>query len=364
MPTPEEYLSATWAGSTGYEIAMLAVTVMFMMAGIALGLGIAFRSRWLSEWGKGELTQSMINGALIGGLIALFGAGGVIPALMNNLIPQDDLVLQSCAGSANCLKTCTDASIPEGTPICYSLKYLQVIMDRVSNAIGYLIVVIPLLSFLASIKISVFIAEFAPFSGLSAFVGLYSNVLQILVMLSVMLLAQVLFLKFVYTSSLTVLLPTGLVLRSFYMTRRLGGALMAIAIGLAVVFPLTFVLDGSLVSQDLSKVPDTNDTNNSLSATITDTTTIGGLVGYNSSQEGGVPNTQAFGEKVNASKDSSDAISMSMNSVVSWLVGFVADLAVMVFILPLFNIMITIIAIKEFAALFGAEIGGGKFEPF
>ena len=365
MPTPEQYLSATWAGSTGYEIAMLAVTVMFMLAGIALGLGIAFRSRWLSEWGKGELTQSMINGALVGGLITLFGAGGVIPALMNSYVPSSDFVLTTCnADQGNCAKTCENANIPENTPMCYALKYLQVLMNKVSGTIGYLIIVIPLLSMLSSIQISIFVASFMPFSGLGAFVTIYSHVLEMLVLLSVMLLAQVIFLKFIYTSSLTVLLPTGLVLRSFFMTRRLGGALMAIAIGLAVVFPLTFVLDGSLLSQDLNNMPNATQENDTLSSTITNATTVGGLVDYNSSQTGGVPDTDAFQNKVNASQASTDAISFSMSSVVTWLTGFIADLAVMVVILPLFNIIVTMIAVKELAALFGAEIGGGKFEPF
>lgn len=365
MATPEEYLSATWAGSTGYEIAMLAVTVMFMMAGIALGLGIAFRSRWLSEWGKGELTQSMINGALVGGLITLFGAGGVVPAVVNSLVPSTDTVLSNCALNPLCSGTCAATGIADATPICYALKYLYVLQGLVTSMIIYLTMLIPLLSMLASLTFNAIIASLAPFSGLSAFVSVFSHILEMLIILSILLLAQTLFLKFIYTASLTVLLPTGLVLRSFYMTRRLGGAIMAIAIGLAVIFPLTFVLDGQLVSQSLVDTPNQTQSNHTnLSDTITNATTVGGLVDYNNSQSGGIPNTDAFSNKVNASQNATSQISSDMNSITSNLTSFLANVMVMVVILPIFNIMVTLISVKELSALLGAEVGGGKFEPF
>ncbi len=55
-------------------------------------------------------------------------------------------------------------------------------------------------------------------------------------------------LVFVAAGTLSVILPAGLVLRTFYPTRKLGGFLIAVAIGLYVVLPLSYVFNAMLAN--------------------------------------------------------------------------------------------------------------------
>ena len=60
--------------------------------------------------------------------------------------------------------------------------------------------------------------------------------------LSILLYAQVNFLRFIETSMFTIFLPIGIILRTFPPTRGAGAVLMAIAIGLYLIYPLLFSL--------------------------------------------------------------------------------------------------------------------------
>ena len=249
-------------GSTGYDLAITVVTIMFALAGMALGLGIAFRIRWLQDWGRDELVQSTINGALVGGLVLLFGSTGIVMLLMNDVIDvQNDYVLTQYRNQNPLeafVKTdigaqCSGALRGTGgiiTPSCYALIYLYTIEQTLETVILDLSELIFILALLASLNINLIVVSFNFFAGLEVFVGIFSNMLEVFVMLATMTMVQAFFIIFVDSVAIPILLPVGLILRSFFMTRKLGGAIMAIAIGLGVVFPLTFVLDGRMMSDN------------------------------------------------------------------------------------------------------------------
>jgi hypothetical protein len=171
--------------------------------------------------------------------------------------------------------------------------------------------------------------------------------------------AQDILLRFISITAVPVLLPVGIVLRTLYVTRRLGGAIMAIAIGLFCVFPSTYLLNVSLASDYLSTT--SSYTANSISASfgkITD------------GMKGSVPNLTGT-ENATVSK----SILNSMTSVISGLVGgmqalfvglanFVAFLMIEIFFLPLFSLILTAISIREFARILGSEISFGKLYMF
>jgi hypothetical protein len=60
--------------------------------------------------------------------------------------------------------------------------------------------------------------------------------------LTIVLYAQISFLRFIETSMFTVFLPIGILLRAFPPTRGAGAVLIAIAIGFYVVFPMAYTL--------------------------------------------------------------------------------------------------------------------------
>jgi len=88
---------------------------------------------------------------------------------------------------------------------------------------------------------------FAPFPVYK----IISNNAQLLVTLTVpfasSLLVQQIGLQLIQASAFTVLLPMGILLRAFGVTRDAGSFLIAVAIGLFVVLPLTYVMDKMLM---------------------------------------------------------------------------------------------------------------------
>ena len=70
--------------------------------------------------------------------------------------------------------------------------------------------------------------------------------------------AQKTVLKFIEAGMLNILLPVGIVCRSFPLTREFGGALMAIAIGLFLFYPLMLAIDYMVVGEPTAPPPDTS----------------------------------------------------------------------------------------------------------
>jgi len=171
--------------------------------------------------------------------------------------------------------------------------------------------------------------------------------------------AQDILLKFISITAVPVLLPVGIVLRTLYIMRRLGGAIMAIAIGLFCVFPLTYLLNVGLASDYLSTT--SNYTASSISAS---------LMKVSDGISGSIP---ALTGSENST--SSRSILDSMTSTISGLVGgvqalftelanFVAFLMVEIFFLPVFSLVLTAISIREFARILGSEVSFGKLFIF
>ena len=51
---------------------------MLAVSGISLGLGYALNEKRLKDFGRDWIIESVLNGALVGGLIILFSNGGII----------------------------------------------------------------------------------------------------------------------------------------------------------------------------------------------------------------------------------------------------------------------------------------------
>lgn len=83
---------------------------------------------------------------------------------------------------------------------------------------------------------------FNPYAGVSMFGDALGTLFTALFAWISSFIAQEFFLGMIQTSLFPVLLALGVILRSFFFTRRLGGLLMAIAIGLYTVYPLMYIL--------------------------------------------------------------------------------------------------------------------------
>ncbi|MCX6778240.1 MAG: hypothetical protein NT157_05150 [Candidatus Micrarchaeota archaeon] len=94
-----------------------------------------------------------------------------------------------------------------------------------------------------------------PFAGLSPLMNVI-NLLMMAILVSLLVtLAQLSVLKFIYAGAINLLLPVGVICRSFPFTREFGGAMMAIALSLFVLYPAMLVLDNVLLGDAIMTPP-------------------------------------------------------------------------------------------------------------
>jgi hypothetical protein len=338
-----------------YSIAVTLIAIMLSIAGFVLGIGYVTDDKRLKEFGKSEIIQSIINGVIVGTLIIAFSTGGFFAILLNNI-----------AGSSSLTATCAE-SMSGNYAICFAYNYLvgvqPVKIDNttlptlIDTSVGLLVPVSVLytgLGLLSSISLNLGIVSIGFSSALTPLLSGLKYILEILTAAIIGIEVQGILLKFISITAIPVLLPVGIVLRTVYITRRLGGAIMAVAIGLFAVFPITYVLSAGLSSNYISSID-----NGSINTLIsTEISTNSGII--------------ASAAHVKLSNNTSGIVSYFVGAINSLLQGFeglvnqlesiVALIVIEVFFLPVFSIIITIISIREFAKILGSEITfGGLF---
>ncbi len=70
--------------TSGYNIAIVVLSIMISISGIVLGVGYAMDDRRVKSFAKGELYQSLLSGALLGALIIAFGSGGIVNSFIGS----------------------------------------------------------------------------------------------------------------------------------------------------------------------------------------------------------------------------------------------------------------------------------------
>jgi hypothetical protein len=320
-------------GEYGFTISVLLVGITLAIAGFALGIGYVVNDKRLKEFGKDEIIQSIINGALVGGLIALFVSGGPVDSVINSIVMGNGTSM-SCS-----------SFLSGNSAICFAYNYLVG-----SNTYAFLgISHVSILTSITSL-IVMLLGTYAVLGLLKTFLSpllsMIQSAVQALGAAAVSVTVQASVLAFIAVSALTVLLPAGLVLRSLYPTRKLGGFLIALAISLYVVLPLTYVMNATISSNYQSA---TNST---------------GLSSITLSSDSIKPDVLSA---ANQSSNSSSILS-SVGWVQSWastfldgLFGAVASFIVWAFILPAFSLVLTGISLREMSRLLGSDTFFGKF---
>jgi hypothetical protein len=201
----------------GIEVAVIVVTASIVLAGILVGLGRAFGFKRIELFGLEELIQSIINAAIIGSFAAIVELVGVI---------STSVVSDTCsAGNVIAQLSCTLGNLND------SLFSLMQGLIRLLNLIG----------FYQGLSLDFGSFAISPFANLASVSDALSSQLLLtnLVMMLVELNTQIAL--FIGQNALALLFPVGLVLRTFFATRRVGGFMIALAIGLYVFYP-TFIL--------------------------------------------------------------------------------------------------------------------------
>ncbi len=361
----------------GMSVAIVVVTASIVFAGIILGLGRAFGYKKIEHFGIEEIVQSVINSAIIGSFAAIIAiVGGVSSSLVGSSCSPGTTVDQLI-----CILTNANSSI--------FVAFMQ--LTKTLNLLGYY----------QSLSLNFGSFSISPFGNLSSLSGVFSSQLLALNILTILLSLNVQIAFFIKQNALTVLFPVGLILRTFFATRRVGGFLIALALGLYLFYP-TFILIFPDPTPDLnsSSMVMQNFTNNSFyaavpivdlntnyalarqldlisgrcSGTISNNSHCANLISIFFGNSSLLINNSNSGNNSNSSNSSyisNNSIINNTTLVTPSIPDFNGDItflsqsnsnaisksAIYSIFAPLFSLIITAVFVKELGSILGSEIG-------
>lgn len=212
------------AGSPDWLFAINIIIIGILIAGLSLGIGRALRSRRLWAFGVEELAQAVVNAALLGIIVAW--------------ITSADALTSGWADSAGL--SCPSISAGTNQPLYFVRCALADTQSHMLPLSSNLSLASYKFGWLSGITVSANVITAKPFSAFSDVASTYWSYASSYSSLLSALQVQLQSLALVAQSAFTVFLPTGLMLRMFFATRKLGGALMAAAIGFYIVYPLAY----------------------------------------------------------------------------------------------------------------------------
>ncbi len=341
-----------FAAFYGYSIAIGLVSIMIAASGIMLGLGIAADDRKLKELGKSELSQAVISGVIVGTLLLLFSQNGLVTGLTNSITTS--VVSSPCGGalSDNYAICFADRFLVGVAPVSINGKLYPTLMDSTAAILLPSIALYGALSFIASLKFSVVIVSVSLAGILQPALSVLNRIIGTMTLAVVSLDVQAMLLQFVALTSLSVLLPTGIILRTFYFTRRLGGAIIAITIALFAVLPMTYVMNAELIARYSSE------------ASVGINGILANVTAERAGISGAISATNVSGSLLGSVSSSVASLSVSVQAALTGMMNAVALIVVEAFFLPTFSIMLTIVSAKELARVLGSELSFSRFNIF
>ncbi len=209
--------------------ALLAVLISAFLVSLAYMTGSIFSNQMLIAWAKNELYQVMASAFILGCFIGIL------------------FMVQ--AGIAGELE---DAGVPCAGTDCHILlanRYLEVMYDDSAIMARSIIRVNSVLMFFRHFGVTAellvqpyFGIVLSPAAGLGIPAESLKNTMDVLIKIMMLIKAQQIALGLIKDGLFPVLLVMGLVFRTFFFTRKLGGLLIAVAVGMYLVYPLVFVL--------------------------------------------------------------------------------------------------------------------------
>ncbi len=325
----------------GMSIAVMVVTASIILAGIMIGLGRAFRHKRIEQFGLEELIQSIVNAAIIGSF-------AVIVAMATE-------VSSSLARSGAC------GAVP-GTLVDQLICVMGSTKSLLFSMSSQLIRTMDIIGYYQGLQLDFGAFSIAPFANLSVASGTLSA--QALALNVILILAGLngLIALFIKQNALILLFPLGLVLRTVFATRRVGGFLIALSIGLYLFYP-SFVMIFPAPTLEINNSVNlmSNFTNNSAYAAmpivdLNDNNAIAKKLDImsgrcmqlnllNSSHCNATERNMTVdfsGDLTMISQSNDEAISKSLLQTV---------------IAPIFSLLITAVFVKELSSLLGGELG-------
>ncbi len=332
-----------------YNIAIDLVAIMLAISGIVLGIGFAADDKRLKEFGRSELQQALINGAIVGMLISGFSSNGLIALLINNITSSMQLTATCQSFMSSNYALCFAYNYLVGTsPVSINgIAYLPLIETAFGTLAGTVSVYVGL-GLIGAVKLGSGLVGVSLAGMMDPILNQLGYVIGALGASIISIEAQGILLKFISLTAVQILLPVGIILRITYITRRIGGAIMAIAIGLFAVLPLTYVLNAELVAGYAGALNDTAVSTFELNTSRIANGMMGSTANLNTTN--GASISSIF----------SGAMA-SLENIAKQLLNIIAQIVIQVFFLPVFGLILTAISIRELARVLGSEVSFGRF---
>ncbi|MFA6213680.1 MAG: hypothetical protein WC717_00180 [Candidatus Micrarchaeia archaeon] len=217
-------LSELQPGSANFDLAITAATISILLGGIIFGVGLGFSVRRLRLVGAEEMGQGIISAAMLGALVAFA------------------LLLQSAFSALPMPSppSCPQIASPQSTPHAYHMCNLAALELSLRELASLLFRASDITGFASSLQLSLGVVSAQPFFALQSLSQQLSGASSLLYISSSLSFLELELSGFIQVSALAVFLPAGLLLRTFFATRKLGAAAMAIAISAYAVYPLLF----------------------------------------------------------------------------------------------------------------------------
>lgn len=242
--------AATVWGRAWQTIAFTALLMSYFIVGIFYALGVGFSSPRLLAFAKHEFYQTSATAVILGMLI---GSSGILSFLFDAfkgqslLNPENARESSSFCEGMGAVRSGSWATL-QGAAIDYS----NCLVDRNAANLKFLIFLNILLGYFSSYSFYIDPMGFggvnlAPFTGFRVMMDMIGYAVSAQVLNLIQLKAQYMLLTFARDYMFSLVLPLGIALRSFTITRSAGGALIAIAVGFYIVFPLAYIFTGEIV---------------------------------------------------------------------------------------------------------------------
>ncbi|MBI5051359.1 hypothetical protein HZC08_01230 [Candidatus Micrarchaeota archaeon] len=309
----------------GINVAIIVVTISIIISGIDIGAGRALSYKNIERFGVEELFQSVLNAAIVGGAV------GIIESLK--------------AASASLVKTtCTQSD---------SINELSCLFQLISNDLFSLMQetnhALITVGYYQTLSLNFGSFSIQPLYNLEGISSILISQAGTLNLLMILLNLNLQILSFFSQNALSLFFSLGLVFRSFFATRRLGGFFIALSLGFYIFYP-AFILVFPSPAPDIlaaktalqsfnlnpaySLVPILDLNNNNAIAEKLDNMSFKKLSNLSS----------------NATDFSSDLTSLSnLNSTA------LSKILLYIVFAPLFSLLITVVFIKEISNVLGGE---------
>ncbi len=215
----------------GWEAAALtALLVSFGIIGIGFAIGIGFSYHELEEWAKKEMYEIFISGIIVAVLIAFVN---VLFGISTNLAGGNPL---------DVARNYLNQMLFDTASTFLSLFLYNMYIAAVSTLMIGFFIPISIPPWI-TIRIGSYVMPEAGFSALTLGIDTIFNLIS--AMLALLLTEEVL-LDFFRLVMFKYILPLGVLMRTFPLTRVAGSTIIAVAIGAYIIYPLSIIYSAQL----------------------------------------------------------------------------------------------------------------------